>query len=94
MVLLPCLLLVGVRVPILGTVVDSIAFVGALLLINIPAQIFREPLFRFEEFGANPQGWMGWTVVWDFGCSPRFSSPGRLTSSATGSSHPHLHGSP
>ncbi len=61
--LTPVCMFVGSRIPIAGAVVTGVAFFAYLFLVNIPGLIFRGPLFRFEEFGAIPQGLAGWTMV-------------------------------
>ena len=63
MLLLPISLFLAVRIPVIGTILGGVAFIGAILLVHIPGVIFREPLFRFEEFGAIPQGILGWATV-------------------------------
>ena len=58
--------LIAMRIPIIGTVVTGVAFFAYLFLINVPGLIFREPLFTFQEFGAIPQGLVGWSTVIGF----------------------------
>ena len=63
MILLPISLFLAIRVPVIGTVLGGVVFIGAILLVHIPGLLFREPLFRFQEFGADPQGILGWAAV-------------------------------
>ncbi len=55
-VLLPVGMFLAIRIPVVGMVLGGVALIGALLLVHIPGLVFREPLFRFEEFGAIPLG--------------------------------------
>ncbi len=65
-ILLPVSMFFAVRIPVIGAVLGVMVFVGAIFLVSIPGVIFRGPLFRFEEFGAIPQGVLGWTTVVGF----------------------------
>ncbi len=69
------------RIPIIGAMVVGVAFFAYLFLINIPGLIFREPLFTFQEFGAIPQGLVGWGTVIGFWIVAAFvlSWPANLT---------------
>ena len=63
MLILPLSMFLAVRIPVIGTILGGVAFIGTILLVHIPGVIFRAPLFRFEEFGAIPQGIFGWATV-------------------------------